>query len=207
MKNSDEIRKAGNYEILYSMHIGDKEIVMGEDPEADNGQIYFVGNCERNELFERFDNCFVSNDFLELAEIFSKRLQEQVQKLKAEREKTGQIEVVTKDMCCPGSGKENYKDKVVVINPSVLRPEYRNAAHQLYLATNGNGLTPKALGTGVFCTNLYTGKRTCFRRYDIAGIIKPENLPSWAKERLNHIKKIENIPQKEKSKNNKETER
>ena len=194
MENNDEIRKAGDYEITHSIHIGDRELVMGENSKAEDGQFYFVGDCTRNELFERFENCLISNDFLELADIFSKRLQEQVQKLKDEREKTHSAEMITSVMCCPGSERGNYKDKVIVIKPSVLRPEYRSAVYQLYLATGGNGLNPGGMGTAAYCTNLYTGKRTRFERYDVAGIIKPEQFPAWAKERLSVVREIENTP-------------
>ena len=31
MENNDEIRKAGDYEITHSIHIGDRELVMGEN--------------------------------------------------------------------------------------------------------------------------------------------------------------------------------
>ena len=194
MKNDDEIRKAGDYEIIHSIHIGDKELVMGENLNDKDGHFYLVGECTRNELFEQFENCLVSNDFLELAEIFSQRLQQQVQELKNERGKTHSDEMITKDMCCHNSEQENYKDKVIVIKPSALRPEYRNAVHQLYFATGGNGINPKGMGAAVFCTNLYTGKRTRFERYHIAGIVKPELFPPWAKERLSLIKEFENTP-------------
>ena len=56
MENNDEIRKAGDYEITHSIHIGDRELVMGENSKAEDGQFYFIGDCTRNDLFERFEN-------------------------------------------------------------------------------------------------------------------------------------------------------
>ena len=48
---NEEIRKVENYEIINSMHIGDKEIVIGIDMNNAEGLYYMVADCERNELF------------------------------------------------------------------------------------------------------------------------------------------------------------
>lgn len=42
-----------------------------------------------------------------------------------------------------------------VMRPGVLRPEYWNAAHQLYFAVGGNGARASVHGTKVFCINIY----------------------------------------------------
>ena len=46
---------------------------------------------------------------------------------------------------------------MLVMRPGVLRPEYWNAAHQLYFAVGGNGARAGGHGTKVFCINIYTG--------------------------------------------------
>lgn len=51
---NEEIRKVENYEIINSMHIGGKEIVIGIDMNNAEGLYYMVADCERNELFERY---------------------------------------------------------------------------------------------------------------------------------------------------------
>lgn len=48
-----EKRMAGDYEITAAMHIGDKEIVIGENL-ADKNTPYMVAYCERNELLARY---------------------------------------------------------------------------------------------------------------------------------------------------------
>ena len=37
---NDEKRMAGNYAIIQALHIGDREIVIGENPENQDGQKY-----------------------------------------------------------------------------------------------------------------------------------------------------------------------
>ena len=34
---AEEIRKAGDYTIIQSLHIGDREVVLGENPDDTNG--------------------------------------------------------------------------------------------------------------------------------------------------------------------------
>ena len=70
-----------------------------------------------------------------------------------------------------------------VMRPGVLRPEYWNAAHQLYFAVGGNGARASVHGTKVFCINLDTGEHTYIRRTDVMGAIEPDRLPGWAKEK------------------------
>ena len=72
---------------------------------------------------------------------------------------------------------------MLVMRPGVLRPEYWNAAHQLYFAVDGNGARAGSHGTKVFCINIYTGEHTYIRRTDVMGAVKPDRLPGWAKEK------------------------
>lgn len=53
---SEEKRIAGDYEIIHAMHIGDTEIVVGENPTAAEGHRYMCGFCESNILFTRYDD-------------------------------------------------------------------------------------------------------------------------------------------------------
>lgn len=52
------------------------------------------------------------------------------------------------------------------------------------LATGGNGCRPEACGTAVFTKNLFTSKESRWNRQDVAGIIRPDRLSEWAKEKL-----------------------
>ena len=59
---SEEKRMAGDYEIIHAMHIGDAEIVVGENPTSAEGHRYMCGFCERNILFTRYDDIVASDD-------------------------------------------------------------------------------------------------------------------------------------------------
>jgi len=54
-----------NYEVKHAIHVGDLEIVFAEDPKAENGLCYFVGNYTSNEILGQYADCQVSDDFLE----------------------------------------------------------------------------------------------------------------------------------------------
>jgi len=199
---SNEIRKAGAYTIINSIHIGNVELVLGENMNDKDGNFYLVGNYIQNDLFAQYENCLVSKDFTEVADIFADRLKEQTTQLKAERdEPTFANNMLTKSDCTSLGSDENIENKVIVIKPDVLRPEHRIATKQLYLTTGGNGTRANSLGTAVFCKNLYTSKETRFERYDILGTVEKNNLPNWAKEKLSDLQ------QKQKSKSHKEVER
>ncbi len=193
---SEEKRMVGDYEVTHSIHIGDTELIMGENLQASDGNFYIVSDCERNELFNRYDNCLVSNDFIEIAEIFSQRLSENIQKVKAEHDKiTIPNETISIDKCIPMHECGDITDKVIVVNPNVLRSEHRIAAKQLYIAKSGNGVKAESLGTAVYCDNIYSGNHTRFERYDFIGVLKPECYPNWVKNKLSVAEEIKNNPE------------
>ena len=97
---------------------------------------------------------------------------------------------ITAEMCIPLSGSTSLKGKVAAVKADTLRPEYRSAEHQLIYVTGGYG-AEGARGSACFCTNLYTGERVRWERYDLHGEVKPECIPQWAKERLLEIQKQE----------------
>lgn len=81
-----------------------------------------------------------------------------------------------KHSCIKGSGEQDYTGKILVMNYDVLKPEYRNRANQLWLATGGFGCSPTARGRRVFVKSMFDGEETSFYRQDFAGIVKPEIL-------------------------------
>lgn len=199
---NEEIRKAGDYEITHSIHIGDRELVLGENLNAEDGNLYLVAYCETNELFQHYEECVIGDDFIEIAELFAGRLQEQIRQVKEEHEKiTVPKEPIEAAQCIPMRECGDIDDQIVVVRPSVLRPEHRIAPKQIYLAKSGNGVRYNSHGTAVYCDNLYTGKHTRFERYDFMGVLKPECYPDWVKDKIN------DFPAKQKQKKDKEVER
>lgn len=199
---ADEKRMMGDYEVTHAIHIGDNEIVMGENMSSKTGDFYMVADCVRNDMFMRYENCYVSADFTELAEMFAQRLTEQVQKLKMEQEKiTVSKTPFTAEQCTPVKSMD-VTNKIIVIKPEELRPEYRMSVNQLYVVTGGNGARGNARGRAVFCTSLYNKENERFNRSDILGVMQPEKLPEWAKNNLAEI-----TAKRDKAKNHKEKER
>jgi hypothetical protein len=77
---------------------------------------------------------------------------------------------------------------VVALRPERLRPEYRTGNNQLVLATGGFGTHANSRGRAVYTVNLYSGKESRWNREDILGVVKPECIPDWARERLEQIR-------------------
>lgn len=182
---SDEKRKAGEYVIIQALHIGDREIVIGENPENQDGQKYMCALCTANELFARYDEVLASDDYPEIVEIYGQRVAEQAQKTRIELtapkiQGISNAALTVKD-CTPLSYDDDLNDKVIVIKPEVLRREYRMATRQIKLCTGGFGASPHSRGSACFCVDLYSGKESRFERRDVLGVLEPEQLPEWAK--------------------------
>ncbi|MBQ3427542.1 MAG: hypothetical protein IJH37_10455, partial [Clostridia bacterium] len=125
-----------------------------------------------------------------IMEIFATRLSEEAQKLRAEHDKLTVPDVmafIKPGECTPLNYTDNLKGRVIVIKPEVLRPEHRIAVNQLYIATGGNGVYPKARGSAVFCQNIYDGRTTRYERYDVMGTVEREMLPEWAQSKYDGI--------------------
>jgi hypothetical protein len=78
----------------------------------------------------------------------------------------------------------DLKGQVIAVKARTLAPEYRVASYQLYIATGGFGCSPNARGRAVFCKNIYNDESVRFDRDGILGVVKPECIPAWAKEKI-----------------------
>lgn len=190
MDGQPEKRMADSYEITQSMWIGDKEVVLGVD--MTNSMPYFCAFYTSNEIFDSYDGCMVSDDYVEMVELFAERVSGQCQKVREEQEKiTVPKEPVTADMCQTVDYDTNMVGKVIAIRADALRPEYRMAPYQLVYVTGGNGAMANAIGRACFCRNLYNGEKNKCVRSNFYGEVKMEHLPDWAKERLEKMRKKE----------------
>ena len=185
---NDGKRMVGDYEIIHALHIGDQEIVVGEDPAAAPGQMYMCAFCEQNEIFARYDEVLCSDDYAEIIGIYGQRLAEQAEKTRIEL-KGPKIQgisnaPITAAGCTPITSDDDLNGKVVVIRPDILRREYRGATNQVALCDGGFGASPRSRGSACYCVNLYTGKTSRFERRDILGILKDDQIPKWAQQGL-----------------------
>lgn len=78
----------------------------------------------------------------------------------------------------------DYTNRVLIVDPSVLKDEYKTPDDQLFLATGGFGCRPNSRGRKVFGRFLKDGEETHFYREDFIGVIDEKHLPQWAKEKL-----------------------
>lgn len=185
-----EKRMAGNYEVTTAFEIGTKEIIIGEDKNAASDERFVVANYENNGIFERYVDALVGGDYAEITKIFAERVKNEAEKVIDEKSKiTVDMTPITKDGCKVLEADDRIKNKVVVIRADVFKPEYQIATKQLQLCTGGFGAEPNSRGSACFCTNLYSGKEARYERSDILGVIEKDDLPDWAKERLDVVQK------------------
>ena len=186
----EEKRMAGNYEVTTAFEIGTKEIIIGENKTAALDERFVVANYENNGIFERYVDALVGGDYAEIVKIFAERVKNEAEKVMDEKSKiTVDMTPITKDGCQVLEADDRIKNKVVVIRADVFKPEYQIATKQLQLCTGGFGAEPNSRGSACFCTNLYSGKEARYERSDILGVIEKDDLPDWAKERLDAVQK------------------
>lgn len=99
---SDEKRMAGEYEITSVLHIGNREVVMGENL-ADKEQLYMVAFCECDELFARYYDVQVSSDYVEIVKLYALRIDTQAELVREEIQALDvPNEVITQQDCYRG---------------------------------------------------------------------------------------------------------
>ena len=188
MENGDK-RTVGPYEVTHSIHIGRKEVLFGINEKEEYP--FLVCDCTYDNPLsaEWVTDAVGSDDYLEAMQIFTDRVQEQIESVRAEQEQFKfDMTPFTLDDCIPDDRGKNIVGKVVVINAEVNRYEYRHSAYQLVLADGGHGAVG-GRGQAVFGTSLADGKHARWERCDVLGEIRPEKMPDWAKEALAKIQK------------------
>ena len=171
----------GNYRICGSVTIGHKDLVWGENPSAGPGQRYLCAYHETTELFSRYVDCMVSDDYAEIIQLFGQRMVEETRALQKEVEQLKasgvSVEPITMEQCVPDDPANSLVGKVVVMRPEILRAEFQRPDCQVFLVTGGFGAQGNARGRKVFCTNLYHGRNEVFFRSDVLGTLRPECTP------------------------------
>ena len=179
---AEEKRMAGDYEIIQAFHIGDREVVLGVNPNAAPDEMYMCSMGEKNDILEFHNDVMVSDDYAEIVQLFGERIVAQAKKVQQELFKPSfqGIDNSPITRCNRITSKDDLHNRVVVINPDVLRREYQHATHQLVLVTGGFGASPNSRGSACFCVNLYNGTSGRFERKDILGTLNDDQLPKWA---------------------------
>ena len=185
-----------DYKVTQSVWVGDREVIMAERPKYGEGDKFLCGLYENNGVMGRYTECMVSDDVMEIFDLYAHRILDQMQKV---RETISLPEGMDNDLILSGDDrvtaddyKQSIRDKVVVIKPEAISPEYYAATSQLWLCTGGFGSSASPRGRTCFCINLHNSERQeSFYRGDIMGTMNPAHLPNWAKDGLRSIQQAE----------------
>ena len=182
--NQNEKRTADSYEIESALMINGKEIVFGADEKAELR--YMVGFCSLDPIFgiEHYHNCIATDSYAEAMKEFGERVRTEAEKSFSIQQERGVFETLSYDDCIPGSEHEHYAGKLIVIRSEILQRDKQTADYQLCRAESGFGCTESARGRAVYVRAVYDNREMRYNREDILGVIKPECIPNWAKERL-----------------------
>ena len=194
-QKSAEPDKAGDYEIMQSIRMGGRVLLMGFNPKDET---YMT--CYQQYGFwgeELYPEAVASKSYLEIAVTFTERLQAQVERVKAfHASRNVPYTVLGTEDCLPETG-ESLRGKLIILRPTSLAPEYRTADCQLGFATGGFGCTSSGGGRAVYFEELYSGERCRWDMTDDLGVADHNKLPDWAKEKLAEYEKRRTTPKKE----------
>ena len=164
--------------------------------------------CTQNELFTAYQHCIADDSYPHILGIFSERMTNAVKELErqlsaenkaaVDNRPYNQQKCLSTDQCNLVSHADDLHQKVVIIKPDVLKPEYQLATRQLYLCTGGFGASPNSRGSACFCTSLFSGKHSRFERSDILATLEADAAPKWAQEKLREA--LQSQQKKDKSK-------
>ena len=177
-------RMFGGYEIIHALHIGDREIIVGDNPNAPKGERFMCVTCLYIDAFINPENAIVSDDFKEIIQEYGNRLAAQAEKTRplVMKPKIQGIDtsILTEKDCYSIDSSDNLNGKIIVIDPDSLRREYQMCTNQIMLCIGGFGAYPNSRGNACFCVDLYTGKMCRQERPDVMGTLDRSQLPQWA---------------------------
>ena len=119
---------AGDYEILQSVRLGGKEVLLGYNPK-DGCAPYMTSYREVNFLGDyTYPKAIGGNDYLEIMQTFLNRVQEQAKVVAQFREKRNvPIEMLDTEHCRKRGENESLEGKLIILRPTSLAPEYSSS--------------------------------------------------------------------------------
>jgi hypothetical protein len=96
----------------------------------------------------------------------------------------GQLNLFDARHCTSVNEFQNVAGHVLVVNPDILKDEYKTPESQCFLAEHGFGCNPTASGRKIYGRHLIDGEQAQYYRQDFLGVLKPEFLPEWAVEKM-----------------------
>jgi hypothetical protein len=187
------------YDEITSFKIGGKTIFLGENLE-EKDKPYTVCEYSSNYAFGMtiIDKFCDTNDYLSAVDDFNKRISRQLEQVRSERDGRGIGTIMLgENECFADSKNEDFVHQFLVINPTALSRDYRNADTQVVFATHGNGCRPDALGQSVFVCDIFSDEKYCFKRHEILGIADISKLPEVIKRQIDKFENALNEREKE----------
>lgn len=177
----DEKEYAGSYEVQQVVEVGRKRFVIGVD--KNNVDPYMVADSRPFMGGYFYENVGVSGEYLDVLEEFIDRQKTELEWIRTDR-KERKSDGIPFDQaaCLEKSSERNYSGQILVVDASRMAPEFRIKEHQLVLGQYGFGVEPNARGRKIFGRDLWTGEKVEISRYNVLGILKPQETPKWAKE-------------------------
>lgn len=83
--------------------------------------------------------------------------------------------------------EQDFKGKVLVLSPDILKESCWTPQDQLWLALDGFGCDPKALGRSIRSVCLGDGEVIRWNRQDFTGVLKEDLLPDWAQAKMSEL--------------------
>jgi len=182
-------RVIDGYEVIHSIRLDANHHVVAQNiaSEDEHYRIYKVGSPNALGLAD-CESVYEHHDYLDVMREYTRRLDATLDSLGLDRVYRGSPVFddypIRAEDCFP-SDKMDLEGQVIAVKARNLSPEYRVASHQLHIATGGFGCSPDSSGRAVYCKNIYDGgKDVRFDREGILGVVKPECIPAWAKEKI-----------------------
>ena len=120
---NEEKRKIGEYTVLCSVNVGEKEVILASNEQSTNGDKFMCGFAERNDLFELCSECMVSDDYIEIVHLFGSRVANEAELFKEQVEKLDiPITLITEADCIPDQYSKDINGTIIAIDPKVLKP-------------------------------------------------------------------------------------
>jgi|GEM_PF-6473243 len=194
-------RYAGDYVIINSIAIGNREVVLGENRNHRDGLQYMCGLIRPQTVMETPGLALSGSDFFEAMEILPLVLEREVcssdyltilslyhDYIRSQRDRVGyelsrlplRDRIYTENDCRQNSWEGDLLDEIIVLCAESLQPEYRIGNFQFVRITGGEGVFEDAADNAVlFGETIFTGQRGIWKRGNVLGVLSENQYPDW----------------------------
>lgn len=179
-----------HYEVVSSMRIGSKRMILAVSTEKDEPYPYLKCIYTENELFGRYDSAIASDSYMEIIKLYADDIKAEAIELEVTLREMGEAAkpCYKPDEVRPIYFTDNLIGKAVAIDQKYLSDGFKSRGYQLFYVVGGSGAYPNSRGEACFSYNLHTGKKERIERYEIMGYMKEEELPDFAARTLERVK-------------------